>query len=59
MRNELLVWFAREGFLLQNVTTSADDPEHDEVKVTVKAPIAVLSKHRDDFRECPDPVLFG
>jgi hypothetical protein len=59
MRNELLIWFAHEGLLLQNVTTSADDPEHDEVKVTVKAPIITLSKNRDDFRECPDPVLFG
>src|SRR5260370_7415508 len=59
MRNELLAWFAREGFLLQDVTTSAEDPEHDEVKITVKAPIIALSRARDDFRECPDPVLFG
>ena len=59
MRNELLAWFAREGLLLQDVTTSAEDPEHDEVKITVKAPIIALSKARDDFRECPDPVLFG
>ncbi len=59
MRNELLAWFVREGLLLQNITTSAEDPEHDEVKVTVKAPIIALSKYRDDFRECPDPVLFG
>ena len=59
MRNELLAWFAREGLLLQNIITSADDPEHDEIKVTVKAPIIALSKNRDDFRECPDPVLFG
>jgi hypothetical protein len=59
MRNELLAWFAREGLLLQNITTSADDPEHDEVKVTVKVPIIALSKAADDFRECPDPVLFG
>ena len=59
MRNELLAWFAREGFLLQNVTTAAEDPEHDEIKVTVKAPIIALSKAADDFRECPDPVLFG
>ena len=59
MRNELLAWFAREGLLLQNVTTSAEDPEHDEVKITVKAPIIALSKASDDFRECPDPVLFG
>src|SRR5215471_4609670 len=59
MRNELLAWFAHEGLLLQKVTTSADDPEHDEVKVIVKAPIIALSKNREDFRECPDPVLFG
>ena len=59
MRNELLTWFAREGLLLQNITSSAEDPEHDEVKVIVKAPIIALSKNRDDFRECPDPVLFG
>ncbi len=44
MRNELLAWFAREGFLLQDVTTSAEDPEHDEVKITVKAPIIALSR---------------
>jgi hypothetical protein len=59
MRNELLAWFAHEGLLLQDILTSADDPEHDEVKVIVKAPIIALSKNRDDFRECPDPVLFG
>lgn len=59
MRNELLAWFAQEGLLLQDITTSAEDPEHDEVKVTVKAPIIALSKAADDFRECPDPVLFG
>ena len=59
MRNELLTWFAREGLLLHNITTSAEDPEHDEVKITVKAPIIALSKAINDFRECPDPVLFG
>src|SRR5213080_2554870 len=59
MRNELLAWFAREGLLLQDVTTSAEDPQHDEVKVTIKAPIVALSKAADDFRECPDPVVFG
>jgi hypothetical protein len=59
MRNELLAWFAREGLLLQNIITSADDPEHDEIKITFKAPIIALSKNREDFRECPDPVLFG
>ena|SRR3989442_255751 len=57
MRNELLTWFAREGLLLQDVTSPAEDPQHDEV--TVKAPIIALSKAKDDFRECPDPVLFG
>jgi len=59
MRNELLAWFAREGLLLTDVVTSANDPEHDEVKVTVKAPMLALSKADNDFRECPDPVLFG
>src|SRR5260370_35535747 len=59
MRNELLAWFAQEGLLLQDITSSAEDPEHDEVKVTVKAPIIALSKAAEDFRECPDPVLFG
>ena len=59
MRNELLAWFAREGLLLQDVTTSAEDPEHDEIKVSIKAPILALSRASEDFRECPDPVLFG
>jgi hypothetical protein len=59
MRNELLTWFAREGLLLQDIITSADDPEHDEIKVIVKAPVIALSKDINDFRECPDPVLFG
>lgn len=59
MRNELLTWFAREGLLLHDVVLSAEDPEHDEIKVTVKAPIIALSRACDDFRECPDPVLFG
>jgi len=59
MRNELLSWFAREGLLLSTTTTSADDPEHDEIKITVKAPVAALSRASHDFRECPDPVLFG
>jgi len=39
MRNELLGWFAREGLLLQDVVTAVEDPEHDEIKVSVKAPI--------------------
>ncbi len=59
MRNELLAWFAREGLLLQNVLASADDPANDEIKVLVKAPIVALSRAYDDFRECPDPLLFG
>jgi hypothetical protein len=59
MRNELLAWFAREGFLLQDVITSTEDPANNEIKVLVKAPIIALSRAYDDFRECPDPVLFG
>lgn len=59
MRNELLSWFAREGLLLQDVVTAAVDPEHDEIKVSLKAPIIALSRAHHDFRECPDPVLFG
>ncbi len=59
MRNELLSWFAREGLLLQDVVIAADDPEHDEIKIAVKAPIVALSRFHEDFRECPDPVLFG
>ena len=35
MRNELLSWFAREGLLLQDVLSSAEDPEHDEIKKTI------------------------
>jgi hypothetical protein len=58
MRNELLAWFAREGLLLSSVLTSADDPE-DEIKVTLKTPVLALSRASDDFRECPDPVIFG
>ncbi len=59
MRNELLSWFAREGLLLSYALTGAEDPEHDEIKVTLKAPIVALSRASRDFRECPDPVLFG
>ena len=59
MRNELLTWFAREGFLLQDVIIAPEDPAHDEIKIAVKAPIVALSRAYDDFRECPDPVLFG
>lgn len=58
MRNELLSWFAREGLLLTSVSTGADDPD-DEIKVLVKAPLIALSRASNDFRECPDPVLFG
>jgi|SRR5437660_11696179 len=59
MRNELLAWFAREGLLLTSVSAQAEDPEHDEVKIIVKAPMVALSRADHDFRECPDPVLFG
>src|SRR5437879_6157521 len=59
MRNELLSWFAREDLLLTSVSVSATDPEHDEVKIVVKAPLVALSRADEDFRECPDPVLFG
>jgi len=59
MRNELLAWFAREGLLLTSASVSATDPEHDEVKIVVKAPLVALSRADEDFRECPDPVLFG
>ncbi|MGH2479883.1 MAG: hypothetical protein ACRDHW_09535 [Ktedonobacteraceae bacterium] len=59
MRNELLDWFAREGLLLQSVAAGSDDPEDAEVKVVVRAPIIALSRHRDDFRECLDPLHFG
>ena len=59
MRNELLAWFAREGLLLHEVVSAAEDPVHDEIKVLVKGPIVALSRASEDFRECPDPVLFG
>lgn len=59
MRNELLAWFAREGMLLQQVVTAANDPVHDEVKVAVKAPVIALSRSDRDVRECPDPARFG
>ena len=59
MRNELLSWFAREGLLLSDIVTGAEDPENDEIKVTLKAPVVALSRASADFRECPDPVLFG
>jgi hypothetical protein len=59
MRNELLSWFAREDLLLTDVLSPASDADGDEVKVTVKAPVVALSRASHDFRECPDPVLFG
>lgn len=59
MRKEFLAWFEREGLLLASASSSGDDPEHDEVKITIKAPVIALSRANDDFRECPDPVLFG
>ena len=59
MRNELLSWFAREGLLLTDAVLAAPDEAEDEIKITVKAPIVALSRASDDFRECPDPVLFG
>ena len=59
MRNELLTWFAREGLLLTDIVSAAEDPEHNEIKVTLKAPIVALSRASNDFRECPDPALFG
>jgi hypothetical protein len=59
MRKELLSWFAREGLVLSSASMTADDPEYDEVKIAIKAPLLALSRASDDFRECPDPVLFG
>jgi len=73
MRNELLVWFAREGLLLQQAVTAPrclitcppdrlpgqGCPVHDEVKIAVKAPVIALSRAERDARECPDPALFG
>jgi hypothetical protein len=59
MRKELLSWFEREGLLLTSATMMADDPEHDEVKIIIRAPLVALSRASHDFRECPDPALFG
>jgi len=59
MRKELLAWFAREGLVLTVASMTADDPEHDEVKILVKAPVLAISRASHDFRECPDPSLFG
>src|ERR1700692_3817042 len=59
MRNEFLSWFAREGLLLTDVLSPWADPDIDEIKITVRAPLVALSRSGQDFRECPDPVLFG
>ncbi|HTI13963.1 MAG TPA: hypothetical protein VL461_05245 [Dictyobacter sp.] len=59
MRNELLSWLAREGLLLTSATLASDDPEHDEIKIAIRGPMIALSRNVDDWRECPDPVLFG
>ena len=59
MRQELLSWFEREGLLLSTATLGGDDHEHDEIKIALKAPVVALSRATADFRECPDPVLFG
>ena len=63
MRTELLSWFEREGLLLTSATMMADDfvetSVQDEIKIIVRAPLLALSRASDDFRECPDPVLFG
>ena len=59
MRNELLSWFAREGLLLTDAVLASRDGDEDEIKITVKAPVVALSRVSSDFRECPDPVLFG
>jgi hypothetical protein len=59
MRKELLDWFAREGLVLTSVSIVGDDPEHDEVKILLSSPVLALSRASQDFRECPDPYLFG
>jgi hypothetical protein len=63
MRTELLSWFEREGLLLTSATMMADDAGEtsvqDEIKIIVRAPLLALSRASHDFRECPDPVLFG
>ena len=40
-------------------SSAAENPVHDEIKVLVKGPLVALSRASHDFRECPDPVLFG
>ena len=59
MRKELLAWFAQEGLVLTSASIAADDPEHNEIKITVSGPVLALSRADHDFRECPDPYLFG
>jgi len=63
MRTELLSWFEREGLLLTSATMKVDEGTEaaveDEIKITVRAPLLALSRASQDFRECPDPVLFG
>jgi hypothetical protein len=59
MRKELLAWFAQEGLVLTSALIAADNPEHDDVKILVMAPLLALSRASHDFRECPDPALFG
>jgi len=59
MRTELIEWFAHEGLLLTSVLSSPEGVADDEIKVTVKTPVVALSRASHDFRECPDPVLFG
>jgi hypothetical protein len=44
---------------LVNASIAADEPEHDEIKIAVKAPVVALSRAVQDFRECPDPTLSG
>jgi len=63
MRTELLSWFEREGVLLTSATMMVEDTGEaaiqDEIKIIVRAPLLALSRASCDFRECPDPVLFG
>lgn len=59
MRKELLAWFERQGLLLSSASTGAENPEEDEIKISVRGPLIALSRADHDFRECPDPLLFG
>lgn len=58
MRDEFLAWFAQEGLVLTSASSVADNAEHDDVRISVMAPLLALSRASHDFRECPDPVLF-